>query len=61
MDRAKDPARLSGMIYVCEQCNGTGYLPTGQRCPCREEDDDAAARRQKMMLVKKEQDNGPNV
>lgn len=26
-------------IYECEQCNGTGYLPGGQRCPCHDEDD----------------------
>lgn len=39
------------MIIVCEQCNGTGYLPKGQRCPCREEDDEAQRRRERMKLV----------
>ena len=37
-------------VYVCEQCNGTGQLPQGQRCPCREEDDTAAERRAGMRL-----------
>lgn len=37
-------------VYVCEQCHGTGQLPQGQRCPCREEDDTAAERRAGMRL-----------
>lgn len=38
-------------IYVCEQCDGTGQLPGGQRCPCRDEDDLADERRKQMRLV----------
>jgi hypothetical protein len=42
------------MILVCEQCDGTGYLPKGERCPCREEDDTADERRKQMGVVKRE-------
>ena len=38
-------------IYECEQCDGTGTLKDGSRCPCREEDDDADQRRSQMGLV----------
>src|SRR5215472_4103629 len=50
-----DPASVPRMtIYVCEQCDGTGYLKGGQRCPCREEDDEAAERRRKMQVIRPE-------
>lgn len=39
---------------LCEQCNGTGYLPKGQRCPCQEEDDEAAELRSRMGVVRPE-------
>lgn len=39
------------MIYECEQCKGTGYLPKGQRCPCREEDDKAEVLRKGMRVI----------
>lgn len=38
-------------IIVCEQCNGTGWIKRGQRCPCREEDDEAERRRKKIKLI----------
>ena len=40
------------MIYKCEQCNGTGRLPQGERCPCREEDDEAEIRRKQLRVLK---------
>jgi hypothetical protein len=39
------------MNLVCEQCEGSGYLPGGQRCPCREEDDTADQRRKQIRAV----------
>jgi hypothetical protein len=39
-------------IILCEQCEGTRYLPGGQRCPCQEEDDEAADRRAKMQVLR---------
>lgn len=41
------------MMIECDQCNGTGQLRGGQRCPCREEDDEAGTRRKRMGVVKK--------
>jgi hypothetical protein len=40
-------------MIECDQCNGTGQLKGGQRCPCREEDDEAGTRRERMGIVKK--------
>lgn len=40
-------------MIQCEQCNGTGQLRGGQRCPCREEDDEASERRERMGVVKR--------
>jgi hypothetical protein len=48
-------------VYVCDQCHGTGQLPEGQRCPCREEDDTAAARRKGMALEVPASLRGANV
>lgn len=39
---------------LCEQCNGTGLLKGGQRCPCREEDDNAAELRSRMGIVRRD-------
>lgn len=39
------------MTIVCEQCDGTGRLPKGERCPCREEDDAADERRKQMGIT----------
>ena len=38
-------------IYECEQCDGTGTLRGGSRCPCREEDAAAEKLRSRMGVV----------
>jgi hypothetical protein len=39
-------------IYICDQCDGTGWGKDNRRCPCREEDDRAATRRKQMGIVR---------
>jgi hypothetical protein len=47
-------------VYVCELCDGAGWV-NNTRCPCREEDDEARERRLRMGIVRSDagrQDDG---
>jgi hypothetical protein len=39
-------------VYICDQCDGTGWGKDRRRCPCREADDHATARRKRMGIVR---------
>ena len=53
LETARDRPDDAEIVTPCDQCGGTGMMPGGGRCGCREEDDEARERRKRMGIVRR--------